>query len=148
MLGRSFTGWSERMMNLLVNDTTYRTCSVPFLDAIKKPGVTEAELLAAYRLTLANLILNFKPLITPSTFLLDLKGQPARPAAPAELAAARHCGTDADSQFCPLPGDLRQPGTQLFDTFSSPLPACTSSKWWNRPSPRFAPARRSSCWST
>src|SRR5436190_8489317 len=52
MLGRDFTGWSERMLNLFVNDTTYRTCSAPFLDAIKKPGVTEEELLATYRLAL------------------------------------------------------------------------------------------------
>jgi predicted YcjX-like family ATPase len=118
MLGRDFTGWSERMLHLFVNDTTYRTCSAPFLEAIKKPGVTEAELLGTYRLALANLILSYKPLITPSTFLLDLKGQPARPAAPEELAAARHCGTDADTQFCPLPADLRQHGTELFETFS------------------------------
>src|SRR3954465_6884118 len=61
MLGRDFTGWSERVLSQLVNDTAYRTCSAPFLDAIKRPGVTEAELLAAYRLALANLILNFKP---------------------------------------------------------------------------------------
>jgi len=119
MLGRDFTGWSERMLNLFVNDTTYRTCSAPFLEAIKKPGVTEAELLSTYRLALANLILNYKPLITPSTFLLDLKGQPARPATPEELAHARHCGIDSHTQFCPLPADLRKHGTEIFDAFSS-----------------------------
>ncbi|MBM3981835.1 MAG: YcjX family protein [Planctomycetes bacterium] len=117
MLGRDFTGWSERVLNQFVNDTAYRTCCAPFLEAVKKPGVTEGELLSTYRLALANLILSYKPLITPSTFLLDLKGQPARPAAPAELAAARHCGLDEANQFCPLPADLRAPGTPLFDTF-------------------------------
>src|SRR5262245_15761372 len=119
MLGRDFTGWSERMLNLFVNDTTYRTCSAPFLDAVKKPGVTEEELLSTYRLALANLILHYKPLITPSTFLLDLKGQPARPAAPEELAANRHCGIDEANQFCPLPADLRAHGSELFDKFSA-----------------------------
>ncbi|QJW99968.1 YcjX family protein [Frigoriglobus tundricola] len=119
MLGRDFTGWSERMLNLFLNDTTYRTHTAPFLEAIKNPGATEAELLSAYRLSLANLILNFKPLITPSTFLLDLKGQPARPMAPADLAVARHCGLDADTQFCPLPADRRTPGTDPFDAFST-----------------------------
>ena len=116
MLGRDFTAWSERMLGLFVNDTTYRTCSAPFLDAIKKPGVTEAELLATYRLALANLILNYKPLITPSTFLLDLKGQPARPAAPEVLAESRHCGIDAENQFCPLPAALRT--GPLFESFA------------------------------
>jgi predicted YcjX-like family ATPase len=119
MLGRDFTGWSERMLNLFVNDTTYRNCSAPFLDAIKKPGVTESELLSTYRLALANLILNYKPLITPSTFLLDLKGQPARPASPEDLAAARHCGIDDATQFCPLPAELRIHGSELFETFGS-----------------------------
>src|SRR5262245_36556075 len=119
MLGRDFTGWSERMLNLFVNDSTYRACSAPFLEAIKKPGVTEGELLATYRLALANLILNYKPLITPSTFLLDLKGQPARPAAAEELAESRHCGIDARTQFCPLPADLRRHGTELFNVFST-----------------------------
>ena len=79
MLGRDFTGWSERMLSLFVNDTTYRTCSAPFLEAIKKPGVTEAELLSAYRLALANLILNFKPLIIAVHV-------PARPEGPAGAA--------------------------------------------------------------
>lgn len=116
MLGRDFAGWSERMLNLFANDTAYRTCSAPFLAAIEKPGATEAELLAAYRLALANLILNFKPLISPSTFLLDLKGQPARPAAPEVLADARHCGTAADTQFCPLPAALR--AGQPFESFA------------------------------
>jgi len=119
MLGRDFTGWSERMLNLFLNDTTYRTHTAPFLEAIRNPRATESELLSAYRLSLANLILNFKPLITPSTFLLDLKGQPARPMAPAALAAARHCGLDADTQFCPLPADRRVQGTKPFDTFAA-----------------------------
>ena len=119
MLGRDFTGWSERMINLFQNDTTYRTHTAPFLEALKNPRATESELLAAYRLALANLILNFKPLITPSTFLLDLKGQPARPMAPADLAAARHCGIDSDTQFCPLPADRRGQSTEPFDTFSA-----------------------------
>jgi predicted YcjX-like family ATPase len=119
MLGRDFTGWSERMLHQFINDTTYRTCSAPFLEAINKAGATEVELLAAYRLALANLILNYKPLITPSTFLLDLKGQPARPAAAEILAEARHCGIDADTQFCPLPAELRVPGSALYEAFSS-----------------------------
>ncbi|HEY1190254.1 MAG TPA: YcjX family protein [Gemmata sp.] len=118
MLGRDFTGWSERTLNLLVNDTAYRTCSAPFLEAIEKPGATEDELLAAYRLALANLILQFKPLISPSTFLLDTKGRAARPAAPEVLAESRFSGLDAASQFCPLPARLRTNGSARFEAFS------------------------------
>jgi predicted YcjX-like family ATPase len=119
MVGRDFTGWSERMLALFVNDAGYRACTAPFLDAVKKPGVTAEELLRAYKLALAYLILHFKPLISPSTFLLDTHGSAARPDTPENLAAARVCGEDAASEFCPLPADLRTPGSELFETFSA-----------------------------
>jgi predicted YcjX-like family ATPase len=118
MVGRDFTGWSEKVLALFVNDTGYRDCTTPFLDAIKRPGATAAELLHAYKLSLANLILNFKPLVSPSTFLLDVHGSAARPDTPENLAATRFSGADAENQFCPLPADLRTPGTELFDSFS------------------------------
>lgn len=119
MVGHDFTGWSEKMLALFVNDSGYRTCSAPFLEAVKKPGATAAELVLAYKLSLANLILNFKPLISPSTFLLDVKGQPARPDTPENLAAARFSGIDFENEFCPLPAELRVPGDELYETFAS-----------------------------
>ena len=119
MLGRDFTGWSERMLSMFVNDTGYRTCSMPFLTAIKKPGVTATELLHAYKLSMAYLILHFKPLISPSTFLLDTHGRAARPDTPENLAATRFSGLDAESEFCPLPADLRVPGNPIFGTFAA-----------------------------
>jgi predicted YcjX-like family ATPase len=118
MVGRDFTGWSERMLGLFVNDSGYRSCSAPFLEAIKKPGAGPAELVKAYKLALANLILNFKPLISPSTFLLDVQGQPARPDSAENLAEARFSGLDAESEFCPLPAELRVAGSTLYEDFS------------------------------
>ena len=118
MVGRDFTGWSERMLALFVNDAGYRSCSAPFLDAIKAPNANPADLVKGYKLALANLILNFKPLISPSTFLLDVQGQPARPDSAENLAAARFSGVDAESEFCPLPAELRLPGSTLYEDFS------------------------------
>lgn len=117
MLGRDFSSWSEKMLSLFVNDTGYRTCSTPFLDTIAKAGTSAAELLHTYKLALANLILNFKPLISPSTFLLDIKGQPARPDSPENLSASRYSGLDAATEFCPLPASLRNPGSDLYEQF-------------------------------
>jgi uncharacterized protein len=118
MLGRDFTGWSEKMLSLFINDTGYRACTTPFLEAIAKPKISTVELLHSYKLALANLILRFKPLISPSTFLLDVQGRPARPDTPEKLAASRATGTDAENEFCPLPAPLRVPGTEPFETFS------------------------------
>src|SRR5262245_16106197 len=118
MVGRDFTGWSERMLALFVNDAGYRSCSAPFLDALKKPGASAADLVRAYKLSLANLILNFKPLISPSTFLLDVQGQPARPDSAENLAEARFSGIDAESEFCPLPAELRVMGSTIYEDFA------------------------------
>ena len=107
MLGRDFAGWSEHVLSLVANDAGYRTCCQPFLTALSDPAPTEAGLLRAYKLSLANLILNFKPLISPSTFLLDVKGQPAKPSTPEVLAESRYLGLSPDAEFCPLTVSLR-----------------------------------------
>src|SRR5437868_6498989 len=69
MLGRDFAAWSEHILSHIHNDASYRECCIPFLEASKTDAKDE-ELLRAYKLSLANLILNFKPLVSPSTFLL------------------------------------------------------------------------------
>ncbi len=119
MLGRDLTGWSEHVLALIANDAGYRACCQPFLDEATKDAPKEAELLRAYRLSLANLILNFKPLVSPSTFLLDVKGQVARPDTPENLAAARHLGLGPDAEFCPLPAPVRSRNPELFARFSA-----------------------------
>ena len=122
MLGRDFTGWSEHMLVAVRqrHRLPHLLRPVPGRDqeARRRP---RPSCCAAYKLSLANLILNFKPLISPSTFLLDVKGQPARPDTPENLAAARFCGLDAESEFCPLPADLRAPGTELFEHVRGPV---------------------------
>lgn len=117
MMGRDFTGWSEHVLALIANDTGYRACCTPFLDACARPDAAERDLLRAYKLSLANLILNFKPLVTPSTFLLDVKGQPARLDTPENLAATRSLGLGPDAEFCPLPARHRKAGSELLARF-------------------------------
>jgi predicted YcjX-like family ATPase len=119
MLGRDFTGWSEHVLALIANDAGYRACCEPFLAEAAKPTADEGRLLLAYKLSLANLILNFKPLVTPSTFLLDVKGQPAKPDTPEGLAETRFVGLAPGAEFCPLPAPLRVPGNELFTRFAA-----------------------------
>jgi uncharacterized protein len=119
MVGRDFTGWSEKILSLFINESGYRSCTAPYLDAISKPGVATQDLIHAYKLSLANLILSYKPLISPSTFLLDTQGKAARPDIAENLAGSRFSGSDAGSEFCPLPATLRVAGTEPFEAFSS-----------------------------
>lgn len=118
MLGRDFAAWSEHVLALIANDASYRNCCEPFLNRIAE-NASEAELLKAYKLSLANLILNFKPLVSPSTFLLDVKGQPAKPDTPENLAATRHLGLGPESEFCPLPANLRATNPEMHARFAA-----------------------------
>lgn len=119
MLGRDYPGWSEHILSLIANDTGYRNCCQPFLAELGGGQPKEAALLRSYRLALANLILNFKPLISPSTFLLDVKGQPARPDTPDHLADTRYLGLGPDAEFCPLPAAVRSANPEMQARFAA-----------------------------
>lgn len=118
MLSRDFAGWSDHLLARLHSDTPYRTASVEFLDAVGGATATETDILRTYRLALARLILAFKPLISPSTFLLDTAGGLAKPATPEALSEGRVCGLSADSQFAPLPPEVRAANPALAATFA------------------------------
>jgi predicted YcjX-like family ATPase len=119
MLGRDFAAWSGHILGLFANDTAYRRYCEPFLALCQSAESNENELLAAYKLALANLILNFKPLVSPSTFLLDVKGQGAKPESPENLAASRFAGLGPDAEFCPLPAAIRSTNAELHARFAA-----------------------------
>ncbi len=108
MMGRSFAEWSDHILSVLGNDSTYRVHCLPFLEVLADTDVQEARLLRTYKESLARLILHYKPLITPSTFLLDATGSLAEPDTPENLAEKRCCGLDATRSFVPLSADCRE----------------------------------------
>jgi predicted YcjX-like family ATPase len=118
MLGRDFAEWSAHHLNRIESDAPYLAHCAEYLEAVRRPNATGAELLSAYRLALARLVLSYKPLISPSTFLLDARGGCARHGTAEELAAARCSGANAESQFCPLPPERCVRGDALFEAFA------------------------------
>jgi len=119
MLDRSFAAWSDHILTLIRNDTPYRTACEGFLAISASRDATEEAIVAAYKLALAKLILSFKPMISPSTFLLDTRGSAAKPSTPEALAATRHCGLDATSEFAPLSVECRAANPILTALFSA-----------------------------
>lgn len=118
MIGRSFAEWSDHILSRIENDRPYRTCCELFFQTLhEKPE--ETALLAAYRLSLANLTLSYKPLITPSTFLLDTAGSIAKEMSAEELAATRWTGLEPGAEFTPLPEAIRMANPALAATFSA-----------------------------
>jgi predicted YcjX-like family ATPase len=117
MAGMDFPAWSDHVIRLLVTDLAYRQHAEEFLRALdeRRP---EAEILAAYRLTLARLIKAYKPYISPSTFYLDTRGGMAKDDAAEQIASERFSGLDAASQFAPLSPGLRQGDAPLASSFA------------------------------
>ncbi len=119
MLGRTFAAWSDHILTLIRNDTPYRNACEGFLAASGDKDTSEENIVSSYKLSLAKLILSFKPMISPSTFLLDRRGSAAKPSTPEELAASRHCGLDASSEFAPLTLEFRAANPILTALFAS-----------------------------
>ncbi|MGL6097075.1 MAG: YcjX family protein, partial [Fimbriiglobus sp.] len=118
MLGRTYEQWADHVFGVIDTDTPYRTHSRPFLDALSAPTPDEPAVLAGYRLALANLILAFKPLVSPSTFLLDTHGSAAKPDTAEGLAAARLTGAGPGEEFAPLPAAVRAANPGLAAVFA------------------------------
>lgn len=117
MLDRSFAEWSDHILTFITNDTPYRNCCQPYLQALTEEP-EEATLLMAYKLALAHLTLEFKPLITPSTFLLDTSGSVAKMCDAQELAASRQVGWEPGAEFTPLSAEFRQANPELTARFA------------------------------
>ena len=102
---RNYEDWSRHMLNYWADHSDYQRAIAPYMELLEQPGVTYSELIQGYKLALARLILGYHPLISPSTFLLDTKGQQADGSTPEILAATRLTGLPG-AEFCPLPENL------------------------------------------
>ena len=118
MLGRTYDRWSDHVLSLIGNDTRYRESCTEYLELLRGPSIKEQNLTAAYKLALARLILGCNPLITPSTFLLDVGGTLAKPDTPENLAASRSVGLGPDAEFVPPPPAIRQSQPDLAGIFA------------------------------
>lgn len=102
---RNYEEWSQHMLNFWASHSDYQAAIAPYMELLEQPGVTYDELISGYKQALGRLILNYHPLISPSTFLLDANGQQAEGTTPEELAATRYAGLPG-AEFCPLPMGL------------------------------------------
>ncbi len=107
--------WSDRLLRHFESHSDYLAAVSPYLDLQKRlvdgdhqePSQMADRVVHAYKLALAGLVHGYKPLISPSTFMLDRQGSVAKPATDEELAATRLAGVTEDSQFAPLTKEMR-----------------------------------------
>jgi predicted YcjX-like family ATPase len=116
---RDYLEWSRYVLRHFEDLADYRVHAAEFLDLIGRDQIVESEVIHAYKLTLGRLINHYKPLISPSTFLLGPDGDAAAPGDAEDLAASRICGQDESSQFTPLSEEGARANPQLAKAFAA-----------------------------
>lgn len=117
-----YADWADHILQHLRDHSAYAQAAQPYFDLLSDKPLEEATLLHAYKLTLGRLILGYKPLISPSTFLLDQVGGVAQGSSPEALAQCRLSGLPAEGEvpgeFAPLDKAARQAQPELAARFA------------------------------
>ena len=113
-----FSAWSNKIIDTLSSYTEYEKHAGRFLEMLKMDSINPEELIKEYKLTLARLIKDCKPLITPSTFLLGVEGDQPENLSAEEIANSRYCGKSSFMQFIPLSSKVANAHPDLFDACS------------------------------
>ncbi|MDW8265372.1 MAG: YcjX family protein [Gemmataceae bacterium] len=111
--------WSDRTCKRLQNDLTAAEFFQPFFRGVATEERSEADWIHLYKIGLARCRLDYRPYLTPSTFLLDRLGERLRGTDPEQLAKARYCGLGPGEEFVPLPADIRSRQPELAARFAA-----------------------------
>ncbi len=121
----NYADWSDHILDYITSDTTYRTLSEPLLNAQQAgSSISTSEILKAYRETLASYFINFKPAISPSTFILDQDGNTPKSKTKEEFLSEAHSRflglpphKNKTLEFAPLSSDMREKNAALSIAF-------------------------------
>ncbi len=98
--------WSNHILTYYKQHPDYEQATSEYFDMLKGGDIDEQSLISKYELTLAKLILGYKPLISPSCFLLGTDGSKAEPGSAQEIARSRYSGLNRQCRFAPMPPDM------------------------------------------
>ncbi|NLF58294.1 MAG: YcjX family protein, partial [Candidatus Hydrogenedens sp.] len=101
--------WADFILQHLENFEEYRRLSSDYFEALRRPRIGAMDITAAYRALMWRLYTHYMPMISPSTFLLDLNG--GMISGETDIPS-RHSGLPPDpkgvpGEFAPLPGPQR-----------------------------------------
>ncbi len=115
-----FGQWSDHTLKRIENDAGYRGLAGEFLTLQDGFLADKPELLRQYKLALARFRQNFRPLITPSSFVLNSAGTLIDSRLePQAMIQNRYCGASPEDEFVPLSETLRRANPSLAAEFES-----------------------------
>ncbi len=122
MAGADYAAWADALFDLL--EGKYLDASRDYLRLVEGGGPLEAgAVVTAFKRTLARLVFEYMPIVTPSSLLVSPGGEylpkAIRRSRDAEwVAANRFAGLDADREFAPLPAAVREAHPAIADAFA------------------------------
>jgi predicted YcjX-like family ATPase len=129
MLGKSYVEWSDALLKYLEVDRSYRELAQEYLSLQNQIGLDSKMLIQSYKKILANLILHYRPLITPSTFILDEFGKAPSTSDVEKMASEHYSGLSQETQFAPMSAalrhrlpDVREMFAKHYDAYSLEIP--------------------------
>lgn len=114
----SYAQWSDWLLDRVFQDQYYRGLTTEFISTVKRDDITEHEATLAYRRLLAELYKSYRPVITPSTFLLQTDGTFHGASIISGDMSKSVSGLEEDEQFTPLPPNIRLKNKALSEQFS------------------------------
>ena len=117
MRGISYAQWSERTLHFLTTDPEYSEYAKDYIAVLEKQESTESEILVSYKELLCKLYTNFRPVITPSTFLINKAGDFLGSDILKGSLELSFTGLTEDSQFAPLTQESLSLKKDLVNTF-------------------------------
>lgn len=119
MATRSYDEWSDNVLRFLDIRPEYRVHAKQYMQVQTDGSSSAASLVGGYKRLLATLILEYKPLVAPSTFLVAPDGTYPPPEARTvqRLAEIRHSGLDDDREFAPLTREVREKKAEIANAF-------------------------------
>lgn len=118
MAGMSYDEWSDFILPLFRRHNEYAVLARPYLELLRTGPWSPDALINGYRRVLKELFLNFRPVISPSTFILSETGVLAGDLPPEQRFENAYVGLGPDSQFVPLPAEVREREPELTRLFS------------------------------
>ena len=75
---KDYGEWSDHILRHFESNSDYNAALAVYRQVLESGELDEAKVLLAYRRALACLILGYKPLVSPSVFLLDTNGDSSK----------------------------------------------------------------------
>ena len=119
MAKMNFADWSDWLLDQVFQDNHYRGLAEGYLGVVSNENSSQEEALVAYREMLARFYKAYRPIITPSTFLLKENGEFTGTELVKGEISNSFVGLSESLQFSPLPAKVRQENSELSKAFIS-----------------------------